>query len=65
MSTPFHMSGIFQSKSKTCDFPGGPVVENLPSSTGGQGSILGWEGRVPDASWAKHHSIKSILQQIQ
>ena len=59
------MSGIFQSKSKTWDFPGGPVVENLPSSTGGQGSILGREGGVPDASWPKHHNIKSILQQIQ
>ena len=55
------MSGIFQSKSKTWDFPGGPLVENLPSSTGGQGSILGWEAGVPDASWPKYHNIKSIL----
>ena len=24
------------------DFPGGPVVKNLPSNEGNTGSILGW-----------------------
>ena len=29
------------------DFPGGPVVKNLPSNAGGEGLILGWETRIP------------------
>ena len=31
------------------DFPGGPVVETLPSSAGGWGSVLGWGAGSPHA----------------
>ena len=31
------------------DFPGGPVVENLPSNAGDTGSIPGWETKIPHA----------------
>ena len=34
----------------TCrDFPGGSVVENLPSSAGDAGSIPGWGAKIPHA----------------
>ena len=29
------------------DFPGGPVVKNLPSSTGNMGVIPGWGTKIP------------------
>ena len=32
------------------DFPGGPVVKNLPSNGGDKGSIPGWWTKVPHAS---------------
>ena len=32
------------------DFPGGPVVKNLPSSAGEAGSIPGWETKIPHAA---------------
>ena len=32
------------------DFPGGPVVKNLPSKAGNVGSILGWGTKIPHAS---------------
>ena len=31
------------------DFPGGPVVKNLPSNVGGAGSIPGWGTKIPQA----------------
>ena len=31
------------------DFPGGPVVKNLPSNTEDTGSIPGWETMIPHA----------------
>ena len=31
------------------DFPGGPVVKNLPCSAGDIGSIPAWETRIPHA----------------
>ena len=32
-------------------FPGSPVVDSLPSSAGGVGSIPGQGARIPHASW--------------
>ena len=34
---------------RSWDFPGGPVVKNLPSSAGNMGSIPGWGTRIPHA----------------
>ena len=31
------------------NFPGGPVVKNLPANAGDMGSILGWETKIPHA----------------
>ena len=31
------------------DFPGGPVVKNLPSNAGDVGSIPGWGTKIPHA----------------
>ena len=31
------------------DFPGGPVVENLPSNAGDTGLIPGWGTKIPHA----------------
>ena len=33
------------------DFPGGPVVKNLPSNAGDAGSIPGWKIKIPHAEW--------------
>ena len=38
------------SKSKIWDFPGGPVVKNLPSSGGDVGLIPGWGTKIPHAT---------------
>ena len=32
------------------DLPGGPVVKNLPSNAGDEGSIPGWGTKIPDAT---------------
>ena len=40
------------------DFPGSPAVKTLPSNAGGEGSIPGWEAKIPHASWPKNQSIK-------
>ena len=40
------------------DFPGGPVVQTLPSNAGGAGSIPGWGAKIPHASWPKNQNIK-------
>ena len=32
------------------DFPGGPVVKNLPSNAGDVGSIPGWGTKIPHAA---------------
>ena len=31
------------------DFPGGPVVKNLPSNAGDMGSMPGWGTKIPHA----------------
>ena len=31
------------------DFPGGPVVKNLPCNAGDKGSIPGWGNKIPQA----------------
>ena len=36
--------------SRGWDFPGGPVVKNLPSNTGDVGSISGWGTKIPHAA---------------
>ena len=33
------------------DFPGGPVVKNLPYNAGDMGSISGWGTKFPHAAW--------------
>ena len=35
---------------ETGDFPGGPVVKNLPSNAGNAGSIPGWRTKIPHAA---------------
>ena len=39
------------SKLSSRDFPGGPVVKNLPSDAGDTGSIPGRETKVPHTPW--------------
>ena len=41
------------------DFPGGPVVETLPSNAWGLGSILGWEAKILHVSWSKNQRINN------
>ena len=36
-------------KNTCCDFPGGPVVKNLPPNAGDAGSIPGWGTKIPHA----------------
>ena len=45
-SSLFITQGKIQRKG---DFPGGPVVKNLPCNAGGRGSIPGWGPKVPHA----------------
>ena len=40
------------------DFPGSPVVETLPSSAGGMGSIPGQGAKIPHGLWPKNQNIK-------
>ena len=37
-------------KTKTRDFPGSPVVKNLPCEAGDLGSIPGWGTMIPHAT---------------
>ena len=32
---------------KVRDFPGGPVIKNLPANIGDSGSIPGWGAKIP------------------
>ena len=34
---------------RSWDFPGGPVVKNLPSNAGNMGSAPGWGGKITHA----------------
>ena len=36
------------------DFPSGPVVDILPPSARGVGSIPGWGAKIPHALWPKN-----------
>ena len=45
-----NLSATDLSTPKTRDFPGGPVVENLPSNVGDMGSTPGQGTRIPHAS---------------
>ena len=40
------------------DFPGSPMIQTLPSSAGGAGSIPGWGAKIPHASWLKNQNKK-------
>ena len=40
------------------DFPGGPVVETLPSNAESMGSIPVQGARIPHASWPKRQDAK-------
>ena len=46
---------IFEKHKSHCiwDFPGSPVVETSPSSTGVAGSIPGQGAKIPHAPWPK------------
>ena len=37
------------------DFPGGPVVKNLPCKAGDMGSIPGWGTKIPHAATKPAH----------
>ena len=37
-------------------FPGGPVVKNLPCNAGDAGSILGWGTEIPTLHGATKHA---------
>ena len=45
-------------KRRLRDFPGGPVVETLPSNTEGASSIPGQGDIIPCASWSENQNIK-------
>ena len=46
----FFFECILSYNSRSWDFPGGPVVKTLASSTGGVGSIPGWGIRILHAA---------------
>ena len=53
-------------KSKSWDFPGGPVAKILPTSARGIGLIPAWGVEIPHASWPEKQqqqqkTIKPIL----
>ena len=37
---------------------GSPIIETLPSSEGGAGSIPGWGAKIPHPLWPKNQNIK-------
>ena len=45
------------------DFPGGPVVKNLPYNAGDMGSISGWGSKFPRAETARWNYRACALQQ--
>ena len=47
-----------------CRFPGGPVVETLPSSTGGVYSFLGQGAKISHASWPKKQNTQKNRSNI-
>ena len=50
----FDLAGLHFETHYPRDFPGGPGVKTPPSNAGGEGSILGWEARIPHATWPKN-----------
>ena len=44
-----HYDILFDNKEYLKDFPGSPVVKNLPSNAGDSGSIPGWGTKIPHA----------------
>ena len=44
-----NQKGANESREYDRDFPGCPVVKNLPSSAGDVGSIPGWGTKIPHA----------------
>ena len=46
-----HVARYYVFKEMGRDFPGGPVVETLPSKTECVGSIPDWGTKIPHASW--------------
>ena len=46
-SLGFSVHKIMTSKNSVRDFPGGPVVKNLPSNARDAGSIPGWGTKIP------------------
>ena len=56
----YHIPHLYvESKTTTTwDFPGGPVVNTLPSSEAGAGLIPGRGAEIPHASWPKNQNMK-------
>ena len=52
---PVHLP---HSKVQSRGFPGGPVVNTLPSNARGMGSIPGWGAKIPHVLWPKKQNIK-------
>ena len=46
------------------DFPGGPVVKNLPFNAGDVGSIPGWGTKVPHTTGSDMHFRKILVSQM-
>ena len=46
----YEQIGVHVKNVMSWDFPGGPVVKNLPSSAGDAGSIPGWGTKIPPAA---------------
>ena len=62
-------SGLFVARSLSRDFPGGPVVENLPSNAGNVGLIPNGGTRIPHAvgqlekpSRCNYRSLNAIMK---
>ena len=48
-------------KNYSRDFPGDPVVKNLPSNAGDASSIPGWGTKNPHVMWYRQKKKKRIL----
>ena len=48
-TTWMDLEGFMLNEISQQDFPGGPVVKNLPSNAGDPGSIPGWGTKIPHA----------------
>ena len=52
--------GFTRQKTEERDFPGGPVVKNLPSNAGDAGWIPGWGTKIPHARGQLSHTLQLV-----